>query len=208
MMITIMQVTTLSQRLIDLSQLPPTHGATFWEHLNQIYLCMWNGADNLCLVTGITPIPRTGEQSKKIMYARHHCLSQDIVVWSITMDTIGTLYWNQWRIQSWSQGGGGFPSDKLKWLVKVGASKCVIRVDLKKIMAGRRFPGNQKKTLDTPLGMDTTCLYNQLLAVYLGGSPVSTDNFVPLLCVTSNVIITYHCCAAETQKNADLHVIT
>ena len=64
-MITIMQVTTLSQWLIDLSQLPPTHGATFWAHLNQIYLCMWNGAANVCLVTGMTSIPRTGEQSKK-----------------------------------------------------------------------------------------------------------------------------------------------
>ena len=65
MMITIMQVTTLSQWLINLSQLPPTHGATFWVHLNQIYLCMWNGAANVCLVTGMTSIPRTGEQSKK-----------------------------------------------------------------------------------------------------------------------------------------------
>ena len=44
MMITIMQVTKLSEWLIDLSQLPPTHGATFWVHLNQIHLCMWNGA--------------------------------------------------------------------------------------------------------------------------------------------------------------------
>ena len=38
-------------------------------------------------------------------------------------------------------------------------------------------------------GMDTTSLYNQLLAVYLGGSTVSTDNYVPLFC-------------AETQSNA------
>ena len=76
MMITIMQITTLSQRLIDLSQLPPTHGATFWVHLNQIYLCMWSGAANVCLVTGMTSISRTGEQSiKKKLYmdARHHC---------------------------------------------------------------------------------------------------------------------------------------
>ena len=89
MMITIMQVTTLSQRLIDLSQLPPTHGATFWVHLNQIYLCMWNGAAHLCLVTGMTSIPRTGEQSKKIILygCSPSLLSQDIVVWSITMDT-------------------------------------------------------------------------------------------------------------------------
>ena len=89
MMITIMQVTTLSQRLIDLSQLLPTRGATFWEHLNQIYLCMWNGADNVCLVTGMTSIPRTGEQSKKIIIygCASSLLSQDIVVWSITMDT-------------------------------------------------------------------------------------------------------------------------
>ena len=29
---------------------------------------------------------------------------------------------------------------------------------------------------------------------------MSTDNYVPLLCVTSNVIITYHCCAAETRR--------
>ena len=46
----------------------------------------------------------------------------------------------QWRIQSWSQEG--VPSHKFKSLVKVGASKCVIRVDLKKIMAGGEFPGN------------------------------------------------------------------
>ena len=60
----------------------------------------------------------------------------------------------QWRIQSWSQGGGGggFPSHTFKGLVKVSASYSVIRVDLKKIMAGGGgFPGNQKKTLDTPL---------------------------------------------------------
>ena len=48
-------------------------------------------------------------------------------------------------------GGGGFPSHKFKWLVKVGANKGVIRVDLKKIMAGGGFPGNQKTPLDTPL---------------------------------------------------------
>ena len=43
-------------------------------------------------------------------------------------------------------------SHKFKWLVKVGASKGVIRVDLKKIMAGGGgFPGHQKKPLDTPL---------------------------------------------------------
>ena len=30
----------------------------------------------------------------------------------------------------------GVPSHTFKWLAKVGASKCVIRVDLKKIMAG------------------------------------------------------------------------
>ena len=89
MMITIMQVTTLSQWLIDLSQLPPTHGATFWVHLNQIYLCMWNGAANVCLVTGMTSIPRTGEQSQKIIIygCASSLLSQDIVVRSITMNT-------------------------------------------------------------------------------------------------------------------------
>ena len=43
----------------------------------------------------------------------------------------------RWRIQSWSQGG--VPSDTFKWLAKVGASKCIIRVDLKKIMAGGGF---------------------------------------------------------------------
>ena len=35
----------------------------------------------------------------------------------------------QWRIQSWSHGG--FPSHKFKGLLKVGASKGVIRVDFK-----------------------------------------------------------------------------
>ena len=34
---------------------------------------------------------------------------------------------------------GGFPSHTFKWLAKVGASKCVIRVDLKKIMAAGGF---------------------------------------------------------------------
>ena len=77
MMITIMQVTTLSQWLIDLSQLPPTHGATFWVHLNQIYLCMWNGVANVCLVTGMTSIPRTGEQSKKIII---HCIWMRVII--------------------------------------------------------------------------------------------------------------------------------
>ena len=33
--------------------------------------------------------------------------------------------------------------------MKVGASKGFIRVDLKKIMAGGGFPGNQKTPLDT-----------------------------------------------------------
>ena len=43
-------------------------------------------------------------------------------------------------------------SHKFKGLVKVGASKGVIRVDLKKIMVGGGgFPGNQKTPLDTPL---------------------------------------------------------
>ena len=47
---------------------------------------------------------------------------------------------------------GGFPSHKFKWLAKVGASKCVIRVDLKKkSWPGGGFPGNQKTPLDTPL---------------------------------------------------------
>ena len=36
----------------------------------------------------------------------------------------------QWHIQRWSQGG--FPSHTFKWLLKVSASKGVIRVDLKK----------------------------------------------------------------------------
>ena len=51
----------------------------------------------------------------------------------------------------------------------------------------------------TPLTCDNGILYwngqnlcvHQLLAVYLGGShsrTVSTDNYVPLLCVTSDVI--------------------
>ena len=48
--------------------------------------------------------------------------------------------------------GGGFPSHKFKGLVKVSASNSVIRVDLKKIMAGGGgFPGNQKTPLDAPL---------------------------------------------------------
>ena len=45
-------------------------------------------------------------------------------------------------------------SHTFKGLVKVGASKGVIRVDLTNIMArgwGGGFPGNQKKNLDTPL---------------------------------------------------------
>ena len=48
--------------------------------------------------------------------------------------------------------GGVSKSHKFKGLVNVGASKGVIRVDLKKIMAGGGgFPGNQKTPLDTPL---------------------------------------------------------
>ena len=54
----------------------------------------------------------------------------------------------QWRIQRWSQGG--FPSHTFKGLVKVGASKGVIRVDYKK-NHGRGVPGNQNPPLDTPL---------------------------------------------------------
>ena len=46
--------------------------------------------------------------------------------------------------------GGVSKSHKFKGLVKVSASKGVIRVDLKKIMTGG-FPGNQKTPLDTPL---------------------------------------------------------
>ena len=42
---------------------------------------------------------------------------------------IHAAHWFQWRIQSWSQGGGGSKSHKFKWLVNVGASKGVIRVD-------------------------------------------------------------------------------
>ena len=57
--------------------------------------------------------------------------------------------YSTWRIQSWSQGG--FPkTHKFEGLVKVGASKGVIRVDLKKAWPGG-FPGNQKTSLDTPL---------------------------------------------------------
>ena len=41
-------------------------------------------------------------------------------------------------------------SHKFKWLVKVGASKGVIRVYLNKSWPGG-FPGNQKPPLDTPL---------------------------------------------------------
>ena len=40
--------------------------------------------------------------------------------------------------------------------------------------------------------MDTTCLYNQLLAGYLGGSHSGvwdTDNYVPLLCVMSVILV-------------------
>ena len=43
---------------------------------------------------------------------------------------------------------GGFPSHTFKWLVKVSASKCVIRVDLKKSWPGgfrtTRKPSSQK----------------------------------------------------------------
>ena len=51
---------------------------------------MWNGAANVCFVTGMTSISRTGEPSKKIIIygCSSSLLSQDIVVCSITMDTI------------------------------------------------------------------------------------------------------------------------
>ena len=45
---------------------------------------------------------------------------------------------------------GGSKSRKFKWLVKVGACKDV-NPQIKKIMAGGGFPGNQKTPLDTPL---------------------------------------------------------
>ena len=59
------------------------------------------------------------------------------------------------------------------------------------VMAKRNVNAKQEE-LDGECytGIDTTCLYNQLLAGYLGGSPVSTDNYGPLLCVTSDVIRT------------------
>ena len=43
-------------------------------------------------------------------------------------------------------------SHKCNGLVKVGASKGVIRVDLKNTWPGGGVPGNQKTPLDTPLG--------------------------------------------------------
>ena len=39
---------------------------------------------------------------------------------------------------------GGFPSHTFKWLVKVGANKGVIRLDLNKIMAGGGFRATRK----------------------------------------------------------------
>ena len=62
-----------------------------------------------------------------------------IVVWKMTI------------ISGVSRGGIKGGVSKFKWLLKVSASKGVIRVDLKKIMVGGGFPGNQKKNLDTPL---------------------------------------------------------
>ena len=55
---------------------------------------------------------------------------------------------------------GGVPkSHKFKWLVKVGASKGVIRVDLKKKSWPRGFPDNQKTLLDMPLYYNTGFSY-------------------------------------------------
>ena len=50
-------------------------------------------------------------------------------------------------------GGGVSKSHTFKGLVKVGASKGVIRVDLKNHGREGGFPGNQKTPLDTPLSL-------------------------------------------------------
>ena len=67
-------------------------------------------------------------------------------MWSPRVHRLVAIQVLQWRIQSWSRGGGGVPSPKFKWLVKVGAS--VIRVDLKKSWPG---VSGQPDPLDTPL---------------------------------------------------------
>ena len=56
--------------------------------------------------------------------------------------SVANEYDGQWRIQSWSQGGGS-KTCKFKWLVKVGAS-IYQTPDLKKILAGGG-PGSEKK---------------------------------------------------------------
>ena len=63
---------------------------------------MWNGAAILCLVTGT----RTGEQSTKVVI--YGCLlsllSQDIVVWSITMDSTNVILYKTLGKHLFGQG--------------------------------------------------------------------------------------------------------
>ena len=72
-----------------------------------------------------------------------------------------TIVYGQWRgcvSRVGIRGGGGVSkSHTFKGLVKVGASKGVLRVDLKKSWPGG-FPGNQKTTLDTPLYRGPNCM--------------------------------------------------
>ena len=60
------------------------------------------------------------------------------------------MYWDQWRIQSWSEGGFPIVANVSGRLGSVPVT--VSPPDLKKIMVGGGFPGNQKTPLDTPLG--------------------------------------------------------
>ena len=53
-------------------------------------------------------------------------------------------------------GGGGVPSHTFKWLLKVGASKSVIRVDLKKNMVGGGGGGGSGQP-EKPHGYATAC---------------------------------------------------
>ena len=54
------------------------------------------------------------------------------------------------------------------------------KVNIKRTTNSRIFRSGWFALYERFTGMDTTCLYNQLLAGYLWGSPVSTDNYVPL----------------------------
>ena len=71
--------------------------------------------------------------------------------------------------------GGVSKRHKFNGLVKVGASKGVIRVDFNKNMAGG-FPGNQKTPLDTPLPLHIHMIHVVMFLGFFGEKEISKIN--------------------------------